>query len=56
MDDEPRLTRLNVRIKMILVIIAYRLIRMLPLPTCARLSFCMVVRLIALFLISLTPL
>jgi hypothetical protein len=56
MDEPPRLTRLNVRIKMILLIIANLLIRRLPLPTWALRSFCMVVRLIVLFFISLTPL
>jgi hypothetical protein len=56
MDEPPRFTRLNVRIKIILLIIANLLMRLLPLPTCDLRSFCMVVRLIVLLFINLTPL
>ena len=56
MDELPRLISLYLRITVIRWIIAYRFICLLQSPTLARLSFCMVVRLIGLFLLSRTPL
>ena len=56
MDEPPRLTRVNVRNKIIRVIIAYLFIRLLRLPTLARRSFCIVVRLATLFLVRRSPL
>ena len=56
MDVPPRLTLVNVRNKMMRVIIAYLFMRLLRNPTLARRSFCIVVRLAILFLVRRKPL